>query len=419
MSDLVLYPIRGQVSQVIGKSEYIVYVPRATKYTYGTVKIGKGLIDEEGVISVDLSNVKIDSVSLNGSPVAPDDNKNVNIVIDASTVGLDKVNNTADKDKPVSTATEQAIATAKTELMDDVMNVQEDLDDHKTSVDDRLLVINETIKTNKSSVESEVIRLENLIKGMNQAVAYANYREVVSKFNMAATNAYSVGQPVFVQKIDVPDLWVYSKENTHVDYTYTTDDDLINVISDDGYVQIGYFKLAMMETKTTTVSNAVTLDTVQTVTGTKIFVNQIGILNGAEGEINYLKHINNNFLISSSDGENIINIDEQLRRINFYNKPLALEEYVGNNFISYTTNQNLSEAQKEIARNNIGAGTGSGGTVSVSYATTDEAGIILIATDSDIEAGVDTTKAVTPAQLNAVVGGVENWLVELNTGAGV
>jgi hypothetical protein len=113
-------------------------------------------------------------------------------------------------------------------------------------------------------------------------------------------------------------------------------------------------------------SKLVTLDTDQNITGTKVFTEQIGILNGPEGEINYIKHINNNFLISSSDGENIINIDEQLKTFNFYNKPLAKEEYVSDNYISYTTQQTLTEAQKQIARNNIGAGTGGGASVDLS-----------------------------------------------------
>lgn len=76
------------------------------------------------------------------------------------------------------------------------------------------------------------------------------------------------------------------------------------------------------------ISNTVSLSEIQTITGIKTFTEQIGILNGGDGDINYIKHINNNFLVSSSDGENIINIDEQLKTFNFYNKPLALEEYV-------------------------------------------------------------------------------------------
>lgn len=113
-------------------------------------------------------------------------------------------------------------------------------------------------------------------------------------------------------------------------------------------------------------SNLVTLDGYETITGVKTFTEQIGILNGSDGDINYIKHINNNFLISSSDGDNIINIDEQLKVFNFYNKPLALEEYVDTNFISYNVSQTLTDEQKEIARNNIGAGTG-GGTASGVY----------------------------------------------------
>lgn len=426
MSDLVLYPIRGQVSQVIGKSEYIVYVPRATKYAYGTVKIGDGLNISDGVISLDRTEIPIKIVAVEGVDLIADDAKRVNVTKLA--LGLDKVNNTSDAEKPVSTAVREALDILEVNVTDDIMDVQEKLDDYKLvvndkftqaeeSVNNRLIVVNDTISQNKIELQQSISRLEDIVAGTDQAVAYANYQEVVDTFNFAATNAYKVGQTVFVQDTNVPDLWVYSVENTHVDFEYVGDEDIVETLITDGTIQFGYYKLAMMETKTTDVENMVTLDTIQTITGTKIFTEQIGILNGSDGDINYIKHINNNFLVSSSDGDSIINIDEQLKKFHFYNKPIALEEYVDDNFISYTTEQNLTPEQQEIARNNIGAGTGGG--ASVDYATTEEAGIILIATDSDIEAGVDTTKAVTPAQLNAVVGGVENWLVELNTGAGV
>ena len=279
MSDVVLYPIRGQLAQIKDKSEYIVYVPRATKNTYGTVKIGEGLISEEGVISVDLSNVKIDAISLNGSNIEPVD-KRVNIVVSAATVGLDKVNNTADKDKPVSTATEEAIALAKSQVLDDVMNVEEALDDYKLEVenrfasereeiDDDILMVSNTVSSNKNATDAEIVRLEELIKGKEEALTYSSYAELVGVFNTADNKAFVKGQSVYIQATNVPDLWVYSVESSKVTYSYTNDDAIINALIETGTVQIGYYKLAMMETKTTSVANAVTTDTVQTITAEK------------------------------------------------------------------------------------------------------------------------------------------------------
>jgi hypothetical protein len=329
-------------------------VPKADKYNYGIIKLGDGFyIGEDGATHFDSSKIKIEEIRKNGIKVEPVD-KVVNLTISKSDFDLDNVDNTSDLDKPVSNATREAINALDTKLTDNTENLN-----------NKILTLSNTVTTNKSSADSEILRLEGLIKGKEVAVAFPSYRDVVEDFNMAATNKYKVGQPVYVQTTKVPDLWVYSVENTHVDYLYSTDEAVTNSLTETGTVQIGYYKLAMMETKTTDVENAVTLNTVQTITGTKIFTGQIGILNGAEGEINYLKHINNNFLISSSDGENIINIDEQLKVFNFYNKPLALEEYVDYNFISFTEHQSLTAEQQEIARKNIGAGTGggSGGTL--------------------------------------------------------
>ena len=301
-------------------------------------------------------------------------------------VGLSNVDNTADKDKPISLATQSALDGIDAEILTLTGNVE---------------------------------RVEELVKQGPKAVSFANYGAVIDDFNMAATNKYQVGQTVLVNTTDVPDLWVYSVENTHVDYVYTNDKAITDALETTGFVQFGYYKLAQLETQKIDLDNYVTLNSYQNITGTKVFSEQIGILNGNEGEINYIKHINNNFLISSSDGENIVNIDEQLKQFNFYNKPLALEEYVDNNFISYTENQELTDEQKEIARNNIGAG----GDVSVDYATDEKAGIIRIATNDEASSGSYDMVAVTPRQLataiNTSLGSVEAWLVDLNTGSGI
>ena len=113
---------------------------------------------------------------------------------------------------------------------------------------------------------------------------------------------------------------------------------------------------------------------------------------------------------------------QQLKKFYFYNKPIALEEYADNNFISYTEEQELSDSQKEIARKNIGAGTG-GGSVEIEYATDEKAGIIRVATNDEAASGSYDVVAVTPRQLKTAIEtsleSVGTWLVNLNTGSGV
>ena len=77
------------------------------------------------------SDIKIDSIALNGTTVAPDTDKHVNITIDKSTVGLSNVDNTSDTDKPVSTAQQAAIDAVDNKLNHRVLvdlSVQEESD---------------------------------------------------------------------------------------------------------------------------------------------------------------------------------------------------------------------------------------------------------------------------------------------------
>lgn len=58
----------------------------------------------------------------------------------------------------------------------------------------------------------------------------------------------------------------------------------------------------------------------------QIFDNLIGIRNTADSKIDQIKHINNNFQITSSDGKSLLNIDEQLETISSFNKNILTSD---------------------------------------------------------------------------------------------
>lgn len=216
-----MYPVKKQIAQINAEQRNLLFLNRATRNIFGVVKIGDGLNVVDGVVSVDAENVAtIKTIAKNGTNLVPDINKRVNIELTKADVGLNNVNNTSDLDKPISTATNAA-----------------------------LLRLETTMSANKAALDAEIERLEDAIEGKEHAVAFTNYSEVVDEFNYAATNKYKVGQSVFVQDTLVPDLWVYSIENTHVDFAYVGDEDIIETLETTGTVQFGYYKLAMMETK--------------------------------------------------------------------------------------------------------------------------------------------------------------------------
>lgn len=487
-NDVILVPVTTVRPDLITQTDHIVYVPLASKTSHGIIKVGEGLnITQDGTLSFDRSEVTIKKVSLNGTEILPVE-KNVNIEIDKTTVGLNNVDNTSDKDKPVSDATQEVIDELNTMLMDDILDVDDKIVYHMNDFEnphrvtksqvglDRVDNTSDVEKPISRATKNELIRIEGLINGASGAVSYPNYEFLIDAFNLLDRTTYPVGQSIYIETLNVPDLWIYAVEETSEPFEYTDDELIQSLLKYDGSFKVGFYRLAALETgkinledyvtldteqtisgdknyvgelryngmdvatiddinavtldslsfqttageliyanekayyqgqftyttkKSATpvsidgtlvlpvkgdgvtissdgnallikavipevdTSNLVTLDGIQNITGTKVFNEQIGILNGAEGEINYIKHINNNFLISASDGENIINIDEQLKTFNFYNKPLALEEYVDDNFVSFTTQQMLTEEQKETVRNNIGVGTSSGSTIVV------------------------------------------------------
>lgn len=105
----LMVPVKPVKADLITQLKDIIYVPIATTQTYGSVKIGEGINVDNGVISFDKSEVTILSISLNGELLDIDDDKNVNIVLNKNDVGLDQVDNTSDKDKPISNTQQEAL----------------------------------------------------------------------------------------------------------------------------------------------------------------------------------------------------------------------------------------------------------------------------------------------------------------------
>jgi hypothetical protein len=84
-------------------------MPVATETTYGAIKVGDGLIINNGRLSVNVNDPLINIQIAKNGVLVPQINGVVNIQINKQDVGLDLVDNTADIDKPISTATRLAL----------------------------------------------------------------------------------------------------------------------------------------------------------------------------------------------------------------------------------------------------------------------------------------------------------------------
>ena len=104
-----------------------------------------------------------------------------------------------------------------------------------------------------------------IAKGSIKGVAYADYQTMIAKLNgySPATNIFSVGQPLYIRKMDVPDLWVYRITPNYVQYNYTTDDAFLQDLLTNGYVQIGSTEVAQQESKTSISGDVLTRENVK------------------------------------------------------------------------------------------------------------------------------------------------------------
>lgn len=136
--------------------------------------------------------------------------------------------------------------------------------------------------------------VDTLYEGAQKALAYTNYSAMITTFNALASDVYKVGQNVYVQTLNVPDLWVYSVEASSSTYTYIDDATFVNDLLTNGYVQVGYYRLAYLETNKVDLTNYVTTNTAQTITAQKTFDNQVTFTNSSAQGTNSLSIKNDN-----------------------------------------------------------------------------------------------------------------------------
>lgn len=94
---------------------------------------------------------KVDGVTVNAVE-QPIENKIVKLTIDKSTVGLDKVDNTSDKDKPVSDAVQAELDNINTNLS----STQNDLNSFKEETNKNISDINSTITSEVTRINQEL-----------------------------------------------------------------------------------------------------------------------------------------------------------------------------------------------------------------------------------------------------------------------
>lgn len=117
-----------------------------------------------------------------------------------------------------------------------------------------------SLNTTNKTITGAINEVNSIAKLANQAKSFSTYQAFINYLNTAEKTEFIPGQSFMIQTKLVPDLWVYSVENTSVQYTYTTDEDFITYTNQATGGQVGYYKLAQLETQKVDLTNYVTFD---------------------------------------------------------------------------------------------------------------------------------------------------------------
>lgn len=89
----------------------------------------------------------------------------------------------------------------------------------------------------------------SLAKGATKAFVYDTYSDMIAELNALDKEELLVNYHIMIRTVCVPDLWISGVSDEHVEYTYTSNEDFIVDLTEDGVVQVGYFVLSALETQ--------------------------------------------------------------------------------------------------------------------------------------------------------------------------
>lgn len=148
----------------------------------------------------------------------------------------------------------------------------------KTDTTNRFSTVNTTLTTQGQRIE----QIASIAAGKTQSFVYGTIQQMLIAVQNQPSTAFHVGDILYLTDQNVPDLWISRVLSESHPYTYTTDEDFINLTNK----SIGYYKLDILETRkvdvqttTTGSGNAITSvtsvgSTVTVTKGTTFAVNQ-------------------------------------------------------------------------------------------------------------------------------------------------
>jgi hypothetical protein len=148
-----------------------------------------------------------------------------------------------------------------------------------------------SLETDSKTIVGAINEVNSVANGANKALSFTDYQDVISKMSVGGLN---VGQNLYIEELNVPDLWIKTVEATNVPYTYVSDAQFVSDILSG--VQIGYYRLSVLETQKVDLTNYYTKNETDT-----NFRNETQATIGSLIEITELTSISDTTKIAASD----------------------------------------------------------------------------------------------------------------------
>ena len=108
-------------------------------------------------------------------------------------------------------------------------------------------ILDETLAT-EYYVEHYVDEMYSAIN-TSTGESFPTYQDMVAALlEDAEGKKYKVPTSIYIETVDVPDLWVSKVEEDSNAYTYTNDEAIVSALTTNGYIQVGVYRLAQLET---------------------------------------------------------------------------------------------------------------------------------------------------------------------------
>ena len=181
-----------------------------------------------------------------------DKNFDKNVVYATDSEGMQNVKPYSSESEPDSIAVRDENGNLKSAYpaREDDVATKNYVDNFINDTNHNLTNVTETLSGTSHMVgllNSKVQENSSILKGCNKSVAYADYLQAINTISSYDKTQFNVGQNVYIERLNVPDMWIAGVYEDKVEYNYVSEEDTAKELTENGSIRVGHYKLCALE----------------------------------------------------------------------------------------------------------------------------------------------------------------------------